>query len=70
MVFQEMRSQLENCLADGTPLLVTDCDVKQLVSDGRFIDTISSCVSFINGKSRFKVIVSTPTTTWYFLLWL
>ena len=59
VVFQEMRSQLENCLADGTPLLVTDCDVEQLVSDTRFIDTIANCVCFINGKSRFKVIVST-----------
>ncbi|XP_076466964.1 uncharacterized protein LOC143298129 [Babylonia areolata] len=56
--YHEMRSQLENCLAEGTPLLVTDCDVRQLVSDSRFIDTIASCVSFINGKSRFKVIVT------------
>ncbi|XP_070190368.1 uncharacterized protein [Littorina saxatilis] len=56
--YHEMRSQLENCLADGTPLLVTDCDVKQLVSDTRFTNTITSCVNFINGKSRFKVIVT------------
>lgn len=56
--YHEMRSQLENCLADGTPLLVTDCEVNQLVSDLRFVDTIQSCVSFIKGKSRFKVIVT------------
>ena len=53
-----MRSQLENCLADGTPLLVTDCDISELVNDKRFQDTIRSSYRFIGGKSRFKVIVS------------
>uniref|UniRef100_A0A2C9K4Z2 AAA+ ATPase domain-containing protein n=1 Tax=Biomphalaria glabrata TaxID=6526 RepID=A0A2C9K4Z2_BIOGL len=56
--YHEVRSQLENCLADGTPLLVTDCDLQSLVKDKRFINTIQTCSSFINGKSRFKVIVT------------
>ncbi|XP_025098007.1 LOW QUALITY PROTEIN: dynein gamma chain, flagellar outer arm-like [Pomacea canaliculata] len=56
--YHEIRSQLENCLADGIPLLVTDCDVNQLVSDLRFVDVIQSCVCFIKGKCRFKVIVT------------
>ncbi|XP_041355189.1 dynein gamma chain, flagellar outer arm-like isoform X3 [Gigantopelta aegis] len=55
--YHEMRSQLENCLADGTPLLVTDCDITELVNDRRFRDTIRSSYRFIGGKSRFKVIV-------------
>ncbi|XP_067674368.1 uncharacterized protein [Haliotis asinina] len=55
--YHEMRSQLENCLADGTPLLVTDCNMVELARDQRFRDTIQSSSSFINGKSRFKVIV-------------
>ena len=56
---QEIRSQLENCLADGSPLLVTDCDMKKLASDSRFRHPIQRCADFINGKQRFKVIVST-----------
>ncbi|KAK6987321.1 dynein heavy chain 5 axonemal, partial [Biomphalaria glabrata] len=56
--YHEVRSQLENCLADGTPLLVTDCDLQSLVKDKRFINTIQTCSSFINGRSRFKVIVT------------
>ena len=55
---QEIRSQLENCLSDGTPLLVTDCELQALMRDRRFTDIIANCVNFINGKSRFKVIVS------------
>ncbi|GFN75495.1 dynein beta chain, ciliary [Plakobranchus ocellatus] len=56
--YHEIRSQLENCLSDGSPLLVTDCDLETLMRDKRFTDTIQNCVNFINGKSRFKVIVS------------
>ena len=37
LYLQEIRSQLENCLSDGSPLLVTDCDIKKLASDSRFI---------------------------------
>ena len=55
---KEIRSQLENCLSDGSPLLVTDCDLDALMKDKRFTDTIQNCVNFINGKTRFKVIVS------------
>ncbi|XP_035829673.1 dynein heavy chain 5, axonemal isoform X2 [Aplysia californica] len=56
--YHEIRSQLENCLSDGTPLLVTDCDLETLMKDRRFTDTIANCVNFINGKTRFKVIVT------------
>ncbi|CAL1527205.1 unnamed protein product [Lymnaea stagnalis] len=56
--YHEIRSQLENCLSDGTPLLVTDCDLDSLMKDKRFMNTIQNCVNFINGKTRFKVIVT------------
>lgn len=59
---QEMRSQLENCLSDGSPLLVTDCDVTELVKDKRFSNAIRNCSSFITGKHRFKIIVSLCVT--------
>ncbi|KAL5010133.1 hypothetical protein ScPMuIL_012438 [Solemya velum] len=55
--YSEMRSQLENCLSDGSPLLVTDCDVTELVKDKRFSNAIRNCSSFITGKTRFKIIV-------------
>ncbi|OWF37572.1 Dynein heavy chain 5, axonemal [Mizuhopecten yessoensis] len=55
--YSEMRSQFENCLADGSPLLVTDCDVIQLSKDKRFRDAIQRCNRFINEKSRFKIFV-------------
>ena len=58
LYFQEIRSQLENCLADGSPLLVSDCDIQKLAKDSRFRHTIQRCADFINGKQRFKVIVS------------
>ncbi|XP_052710792.1 uncharacterized protein LOC128185166 [Crassostrea angulata] len=53
----EIRSQFENCLAEGCPLLVTDCDTKQLAKDKRFRDAIQSCKQFINGKLKFKITV-------------
>ncbi|XP_059166583.1 dynein axonemal heavy chain 8-like [Physella acuta] len=56
--YHEIRSQLENCLSDGTALLVTDCDLLALEKDRRFIDTIQNCTAFINGKSRFKIVVT------------
>ncbi|KAK6187606.1 hypothetical protein SNE40_005595 [Patella caerulea] len=55
--YHEMRSQLDSCLSEGTPLLVTDCDVQQLMVDKRFHDTIQSCIQFTSGKTRFKVVV-------------
>ncbi|KAL4232681.1 hypothetical protein ACF0H5_007369 [Mactra antiquata] len=55
--YSEIRSQLENCLADGSPLLVTDCDIQKLAKDSRFRFAIQKCCEFINGKARFKVIV-------------
>lgn len=55
---EEIRSQFENCLAEGCPLLVTDCDTKQLAKDKRFRDAIQSCKQFINGKLKFKITVS------------
>ncbi|ESO89151.1 hypothetical protein LOTGIDRAFT_229063 [Lottia gigantea] len=54
---QELRSQLDNCLSEGIPLLVTDCDVVALKTDKRFHDTIQNCRQFTSGKTRFKVIV-------------
>ena len=58
VVLQEIRSQLENCLADGSPLLVTDCDIEKLAKDTRFRYAIQKCTDFIHGKNRFKIIVS------------
>ncbi|XP_052708586.1 uncharacterized protein LOC128183562 isoform X10 [Crassostrea angulata] len=55
--YSEIRSQFENCLAEGCPLLVTDCDTKQLAKDKRFRDAIQSCKQFINGKLKFKITV-------------
>ncbi|XP_053397319.1 dynein axonemal heavy chain 5-like isoform X6 [Mercenaria mercenaria] len=55
--YTEIRSQLENCLADGSPLLVTDCDIQKLAKDSRFRYAIQRCSDFINGKNRFKIIV-------------
>ncbi|BFZ10055.1 hypothetical protein BsWGS_13094 [Bradybaena similaris] len=54
----EVRSQLDSCLSEGTPLLVTDCDLSSLVKDQRFTSTIQNCSNFIHGKARFKVIVA------------
>ena len=71
LYLQEIRSQLENCLSDGSPLLVTDCDIKKLASDSRFRHPIQRCGDFINGKQRFKVIVSTKVSLidLHILLW-
>ncbi|XP_052807484.1 dynein axonemal heavy chain 5-like isoform X7 [Mya arenaria] len=55
--YSEIRSQLENCLADGSPLLVTDCDIEKLAKDSRFRYAIQRCTDFIHGKNRFKIIV-------------
>ena len=68
--FQDIRSQFENCLADGSALLVTDCDTEELAKDKRFRDAIQSCKRFINGKMKFKIVVSNVfefiiETQWY-----
>ncbi|KAK3577475.1 hypothetical protein CHS0354_032326 [Potamilus streckersoni] len=55
--YDELRSQLENCLSDGSPLLVTDCNINKLARDGRFTHAIQKCNDFVNGKARFKIIV-------------
>lgn len=58
LCFQEIWFQFENCLVEGCFLLVIDCDIKQLVKDKWFCDVIQSCKQFINGKFKFKIIVS------------
>ncbi|XP_052089132.1 uncharacterized protein LOC127725852 isoform X10 [Mytilus californianus] len=55
--YSEIRSQFENCLADGSPLFITDCDLAELSNDKRFIDALQNCSQFIHGKTRFKITV-------------
>ncbi|XP_023932047.1 dynein heavy chain 5, axonemal-like isoform X1 [Lingula anatina] len=55
--YHELRSQLENCLADGTPLLVTDVDVKELVCDERFRNVLLKRARFLREKTAFKLMV-------------
>jgi hypothetical protein len=55
---QEIRSQFENCLADGSPLFITDCDLDELANDKSFNDALQNCSQFIHGKTRFKITVS------------
>ena len=52
-----MRSQLENCLSEGVPLLVTDCDVNALMHDQRFISVILNRAKFVKGRNPFKIWV-------------
>ena len=55
--FQELRSQFDNCLADGQPLLVTDIDVNVFKNDPRFGKVILSRTQFTVGKNPFKIPV-------------
>ena len=55
--FQELRSQFDNCLADGQPLLVTDIDVNVFKNDPRFGKIILSRTQFTVGKNPFKIPV-------------
>ncbi|CAH1799095.1 unnamed protein product [Owenia fusiformis] len=55
--YHEIRSQLETCLSDGVPLLVTDCDPALLCKDERFREVIASRNKFIHGKTPFKLWV-------------
>lgn len=67
---QEIRSQFENCLADGSPLFVTDCDLAELAFDKRFNDALQNCSQFIHGKQRFKITVSTKKFSCFFFCFL
>ena len=64
--FQELRSQFDNCLADGQPLLVTDIDVNVFKNDPRFGKVILSRTQFTVGKNPFKIPVR--VVAWRILL--
>ena len=58
LCYQELKSQLDTCLADGLPLLVTDVDVVELAKDIRFHTVIHSRDAFKSDKTSFKIAVS------------
>ena len=60
---QELRSQLDTCLSDGTPLLVTDCSMQHILTDKRFQSVLASRSRFVSTNSPFKLMVCHLYTT-------
>ena len=54
---QELKSQLDTCLSDGTPLLVTDCNMDIIMTDKRFLAVLASRSRFISSNMPFKLMV-------------
>ena len=61
--FQELRSQLETCLTEGTPLVIMDCDATALAHDQRFTRLLRGRLAFMNAKTPFKMMVSLYQTS-------
>lgn len=57
LLFQELKSQLDTCLSDGTPLLVTDCNMDIILTDKRFLAVLASRSRFISSNMPFKLMV-------------
>ncbi|XP_071801693.1 uncharacterized protein [Asterias amurensis] len=56
--YHELRSQLETCLTEGTPLVIMDCDAKALAHDQRFTRLLRGRLAFMNAKTPFKMMVA------------
>ena len=66
---QELRSQFDNCLADGQPLLITDIDVNVFKNDLRFCRVILSRTRFTAGTNPFKIPVNVIyDLPWYIMI--
>ncbi|MBN3318102.1 DYH6 protein, partial [Atractosteus spatula] len=54
----ELQTQLDTCLTDGLPLLLTYCDPKALALDQRFATVLRSRMQFVRSGTPFKITVA------------
>ncbi|XP_066569884.1 dynein axonemal heavy chain 8 [Amia ocellicauda] len=55
--YHELQSQLDSCLTEGVPLLLTYCDLQALAADQRFAAVLRSRLQFGRSGSPFKITV-------------
>ncbi|XP_033874385.3 dynein axonemal heavy chain 8-like [Acipenser ruthenus] len=56
--YHELQSQLDCCLTEGIPLLLTYCDLQSLTTDQRFAQVLRSQLEFERNTSPFKITVA------------
>ncbi|XP_071818739.1 dynein axonemal heavy chain 5-like isoform X4 [Apostichopus japonicus] len=56
--YNELRSQLESCLTEGTPLVLMDCDPEALAEDARFMELLRQKRRFWSANAVFKMMVA------------
>ncbi|XP_041109797.1 dynein heavy chain 8, axonemal-like [Polyodon spathula] len=56
--YHELQSQLDSCLTEGIPLLLTYCDLQSLATDQRFAQVLRSQLEFERNTSPFKITVA------------
>ncbi|PIK47982.1 putative dynein heavy chain 5, axonemal-like [Apostichopus japonicus] len=54
--YNELRSQLESCLTEGTPLVLMDCDPEALAEDARFMELLRQKRRFWSANAVFKMM--------------
>lgn len=53
--FKEMKSALETCLSEGHHLLLTDCDVDELMNNRRIETVLRNKNRFLTSDKPFKL---------------